>query len=253
MQQLLAGLSLAQHSLVYNAFSFGLATFAAATIFFFLGRSQVSREYKTAITVTGLVTFIAFYHYFRIFESFDAAVQVKNGVIVATGAEFNRAYRYVDWLLTVPLLLIELILVMRLSQAETVSKGVSLGLAAALMVALGYPGEVSEGIGGTRLLWGALSMIPFTYIVFSLYSGLGAAIERQPENVRGLVTLARNVTVLSWCFYPVVYFAPFVIDLSGAASFAVIEVGYTISDLVAKALFGVLIYTIAVRKSEASA
>lgn len=253
MQQLLAGLSLAQHSLVYNAFSFSLATFAAATIFFFLGRSQVSREYKTAITVTGLVTFIAFYHYFRIFESFDAAVQVKNGVIVATGAEFNRAYRYVDWLLTVPLLLIELILVMRLSQAETVSKGVSLGLAAALMVALGYPGEVSEGIGGTRLLWGALSMIPFTYIVFSLYSGLGAAIERQPENVKGLVTLARNVTVLSWCFYPVVYFAPFVIDLSGAASFAVIEVGYTISDLVAKALFGVLIYTIAVRKSEASA
>jgi bacteriorhodopsin len=246
-------LSASQHSLVYNAFSFGLATFAAATIFFWLGRSQVSRDYKTALTITGLVTFIAFYHYFRIFESFDAAVQVKNGIVAATGMEFNRAYRYVDWLLTVPLLLIELILVMRLSQAETVSKSLSLGLAAALMVALGYPGEVSQGIGSTRLLWGALSMIPFLYIVYSLYVGLGEAIQRQPENVRDLVGLARNVTVLSWCFYPTVYFAPFVVDLSGASAFCVIELGYTLSDLVAKALFGVLIYMIAVRKSEAEA
>ena len=54
-------LSADQFSLVYNAFSFGIATFAAATLFFWFGRSQVSHYYKTALTVTGLVTFIAFY------------------------------------------------------------------------------------------------------------------------------------------------------------------------------------------------
>ncbi len=251
MFEILGSLSPDQYTLVYNSFSFGAATFAAATIFFWLGRSQVAPEYKTAMTITGLVTFIAFYHYLRIFQSFDAAIVLDAGAIEATGKEFNRAYRYVDWLLTVPLLLIELILVMRLSRSETVSKSVTLGGAAALMIILGYPGEVSGGIDNTRLIWGALSMLPFLYIVYTLYVGLGEAINRQPDDVKGLVSLARNVTVFSWFFYPIVYFAPFVIDMEGSSSFVVIEVGYTIADIIAKAAFGVLIYTIAVRKSEA--
>lgn len=242
-----------QYALVYNAFSFGIASFAAATLFFWFGRSQVSTHYKTALTITGLVTFIAFYHYWRIFDSWDAAYNVVDGTVTATGATFNVAYRYVDWLLTVPLLLIELILVMRLSQSETVSKSLSLGTAAALMILLGYPGEVSGGIDTTRLIWGALSMVPFLYIVYTLYVGLGEAIARQPEGARGLVRLARNITVVSWFFYPVVYFAPFVLPLSGGMATTVIEVGYTVADITAKAVFGVLIYMIAVRKSEAEA
>jgi len=250
MFEILGALTPDQYTLVYNSFSFGAATFAAATIFFWFGRSQVAPEYKTAMTITCLVTFIAFYHYFRMFMSFDAAVTLDTGMIEATGKEFNRAYRYVDWLLTVPLLLIELILVMRLSRSETVSKSVTLGGAAALMIILGYPGEMSDGIGNTRLIWGALSMIPFLYIVYSLYVSLGDAIQREPDNVKGLVKLARNITVFSWFFYPIVYFAPFVINMEGSSSFVVIEVGYAIADVMAKAAFGVLIYTIAVRKSE---
>ena len=57
-------LSVGQYDLIYNAFSFAFATLAAATIFFWLGRSQVAPQYKTAMTITGLVTFIAAYHYF---------------------------------------------------------------------------------------------------------------------------------------------------------------------------------------------
>jgi bacteriorhodopsin len=243
-------LSVGQYTLVANAFSFGIATFAAATLFFWFGRSQVSHHYKTALTITGLVTFIALYHYWRIYESWDAAYDVSNGVITATGVAFNQAYRYVDWLLTVPLLLIELILVMRLSQAETVSRSIKLGGAAALMIVLGYPGEVSGGIDTTRFIWGALSMIPFLYIVYSLYSSLGEAISRQPEEVRGLIRLARNLTVFSWFFYPVVYFLPFALSLGGGTTTAAIEVGYTIADITAKAVFGLVIYAIAVRKSE---
>ena len=247
MEALTAG----QFALVYNAFSFGIASFAAATLFFWFGRSQVSQHYKTAITITGLVTFIALYHYWRIFNSWNEAYAVANNVVTVTGVEFNRAYRYVDWLLTVPLLLIELILVMRLSQAETVSKSLKLGGAAALMILLGYPGEVSGGIDSTRLLFGLLSMVPFLYIVYTLYSSLGEAIDRQPESVRGLIRMARNLTVLSWFFYPAVYFLPFALSMNGGTSITVIELGYTIADITAKAVFGLVIYAIAVRKSEA--
>ena len=243
-------LTAAQFALVYNAFSFGIAAFAAATLFFWFGRSQVSHHYKTAITITGLVTFIAFYHYWRIFNSWNEAYTVVNDTITVTGVKFNRAYRYVDWLLTVPLLLVELILVMRLTRAETVSKSVRLGGSAALMILLGYPGEVSGGIDSTRMLFGSLSMVPFLYIVYTLYTSLGQAIDRQHESVRGLIRTARNLTVLAWFFYPVVYFLPFALSMSGGTSTTVIELGYTLADITAKAVFGLVIYAIAVRKSE---
>jgi bacteriorhodopsin len=241
-------LSIGQYDLIYNAFSFGFATLAAATLFFWLSIGQVKPQFKTAIVVTGLVTFIAAYHYFRIGQSWSDAYTLVDGAHVTTGKVFNSAYRYVDWLLTVPLLLVELILVMSLTRSETVSRATSLGLAALLMVALGYPGEVSES-GGTRWIFGLLSMIPFLWIVYQLYSGLGKVIENQPENARGLIRLARNVTVVSWCFYPVVYFAG-AVGLEGATATVVVEVGYTIADIIAKAGFGVLIFLIAMRKSE---
>ena len=241
-------ISVGQYELVFNAFSFTIAAMGAATIFFWLGRSQVAPAYKTALTLSGLVTAIAFYHYWRIFDSWDAAFEVVNGTIQVTGVAFNDAYRYVDWLLTVPLLLIELILVMRLSRAETISKGTRLGILAAVMIVLGYPGEVATA-AGTRWLWWGLAMIPFVWIVYELFVGLKRSMSEQPEGVRGLVNGARWLTVLSWSFYPIVFIAPMV-GLTGGAAETAIQVGYTIADVVAKAMFGVLIYMIAVRKSE---
>jgi bacteriorhodopsin len=236
-----------QFFFVYNAFSFTLAAMAAATIFLWLGRSQVGPAYKTALTISGLVTFIAAYHYWRIFESWEGAFEVRNGVVAVTGLAFNDAYRYVDWLLTVPLLLIELVLVMRLSSEETVRKSTRLALAAVLMILLGYPGEIATD-NGTRALWGTLSSIPFLYIVYELFVGLGDAIKRQPESVRGLVNTARWLTFASWGFYPIVYMVPYT-SLSGATTETALQIGYTIADLVAKAGVGVLIYLIAVRKT----
>jgi bacteriorhodopsin len=245
MEELSAG----QFNLIYNAFSFTFATMAAATLFFWLGRSQVAPPYKTAMTITGLVTFIAAYHYLRIFQSWEEAYVFTEAGLQTTAVPFNDAYRYVDWLLTVPLLLVELILVMNLSRSETISKGVRLGVLAALMIALGYPGEVATGTG-ERLLWGVLSMIPFLWIVYELFVGLRQAIDDQPKEARGLVSAARWVTVGSWSFYPIVYFAG-VFGMGGATSTTVIQVGYSIADIVAKAGFGVLIFLIAMRKSAA--
>lgn len=244
-------LSLGQYDLIYNAFSFAIAVMGAATIFLFLGRSQVAPQYKTAVTLSGIVTLIAFYHYWRIFESWDAAYVVSENAIKATGARFNDAYRYVDWLLTVPLLLLELILVMRLSREETIQKGSNLAFLAAIMVVLGYPGEVSSD-AGTRWQWWALSMIPFVMIVFKLVVGLSKSIAAQPEQVRDLVSAARWITLVTWCFYPVVFMFP-MLGIEGGKATTFVQVGYTIADILAKAAFGVYIWVIAVRKSESNA
>ena len=243
-------MDLSQFSLVYNSLSFGIATFGAATAFFWLNRSQVDRQYRTAITISGIVTLVAFYHYFRMFESLGNAFEVKGGSVSATGVPFNDAYRYVDWLLTVPLLVTELILVMKLSAEETRSRIITLGGAAALMVLLGYPGEIASD-GGTRWLWWGLAMLPFLYILFTLYTGLGESIARQPEAAKGLIELARNVTIVSWCFYPIVFILPMIgLSMAGSVN-PFVQVGYTISDIIAKAGYGVLIYQIAVAKSSA--
>ena len=242
-------ITVGQFELVYNAFSFTIAVMGAATLFVMMTRSQVLPTYRTALALTALVTGIALYHYVRIFTSWEAAYIVVNGAIKPTGAKFNDAYRYVDWLLTVPLLLVELILVMRLSPGETMAKSVKLGFLAAVMVILGYPGEIAAD-GGTRWLWWGLAMIPFVIIVYDLFVGLNSSIASQPASARGLVSAARWLTVLSWCFYPIVFVFP-MIGFTGGAAFIAVQVGYTIADIVAKAVFGILIYMIAVRKSEA--
>lgn len=241
-------ISLDQYHLVYNSFSFAIAVMGATTTFLFLNRSQVSSAYKTAVTISGVVTLIAMYHYLRIFASWEAAFTVVNGVIQPTGVAFNDAYRYVDWLLTVPLLLIELILVMRLPQKESTAKATKLGILAAIMVLLGYPGEISSD-PGTRWLWWGLSMIPFLVIVFDLFVSLKKSVDSQPTAVRGIVNSARYVTVISWCFYPVVFMLP-MLGITGGDAKTAVQVGYTIADIIAKAGFGLLIYSIAVNKSE---
>jgi bacteriorhodopsin len=253
MAPLADGWSYAEWNATYNAFSFGIAAMGCATIFFWLQLANVSKSYRTALIITGIVTWIATYHYFRIFNSWVEAFEVvsKDGgdyTVKLTGTPFNDAYRYVDWLLTVPLLLIELILVMKLPKEETVSLATNLGVASALMVALGYPGEIQDDLS-VRWTWWFLAMIPFCYVVLTLIVGLNDATSKQPSPAAAsLVSAARYLTVVSWCTYPFVYLIKNV-GLVGTKATMYEQIGYSLADVIAKAVFGVLIWAIASEKS----
>jgi len=249
-------ISYGQWSLVYNSLSFGIAGMGSATIFFWLQLPNVNKNYRTALTITGLVTAIATYHYIRIFNSWVDAFEVKNSdggdyTVKTSGAPFNDAYRYVDWLLTVPLLLIELILVMKLPKDQTADLSKKLGVASAVMVALGYPGEIQDDLSVRWFSW-ALAMVPFFYVVATLVGGLNEATGKQHDSVKGLVVAARYLTVISWLTYPFVYIIKN-IGLAGAAATTYEQVGYSCADVIAKAVFGVLIWAIAAGKSDAEA
>merc|ERR1712118_246079 len=124
------------------------AAMMATTIFLWMRVPAIAGKFQSAVIISGLVTFIAAYHYMRIFnswvESYSYGVKNIGGVgdPVLTGVPFNDAYRYMDWLLTVPLLLIEIILVMKLSPEEASEKSWTLGVGSALMIISGYRGEL---------------------------------------------------------------------------------------------------------------
>jgi bacteriorhodopsin len=268
-----------QYNAVYNALSFGIAAMGAASFFVYAMMPNVVKKYRSALMINCLVTAIATYHYFRIFNSFDAAYKVVDSQTVGesgtqytvskSGTPFNDAYRYVDWFLTVPLLLLELILVMGLSPSDTTKLSWRLGGASAVMVILGYPGEISDQ-QVTRWIFWALAMIPFIYVVYQLLVGLGkasagaaAAADSDSEEETGgmvadagptskkaqsLIAAARYLTAVSWLTYPIVYVIKS-IGLSGAQAMTYEQVGYSIADVVAKAVFGILIWAIANEKS----
>jgi bacteriorhodopsin len=238
-----------QFNLVYNALSLTLAAMFGSGIFFLAARSQVAPRYRPALVISGVVVFIAGYHYLRIFDSWSAAFVLQDGRYVTSGVPFNEAYRYADWLITVPLLLIELVAVLGLSRAKTTSLITRLSVAAIAMLALGYPGEISNETGVRWIFW-SLSMIPFLYILSVLFGQLTRAVSDENGEIRSRLAAARNLIVLSWWVYPVAFILPMV-GLSGAAAEVGVQVGYSLADLTAKALYGVFIYRLARAKSEA--
>ena len=242
-----------QFQLVYNILSFSLASMMATTLFLWMRVPAIAAKYQSALIISGLVTFIAAYHYLRIFNSWTEAYKytLDSEDPQLTGVPFNDAYRYMDWLLTVPMLLMEIVLVMKLSGEEAKSKCVTLGVSSALMIILGYPGEtIVEGALWMRWIYWLLAMIPFCYIVYELLVGLAAATNSETnDNVKSLVLRAQWVTVISWLTYPVVYVFP-MLGLAGADAVVAIQVGYCVSDIIAKCGVGLIIYSITAAKSE---
>ncbi len=239
-----------QFNLVYNSFSFVIACMGASFLFFLLVRSKVAPRHRMAVTLSTLVVAIALYHYARIFDSFSSAFDFVDGDYIQTGAPFNEGYRYVDWLLTVPLLLAELVVVLKLNKSTTRSLLVRLTTAAIAMILLGWPGELAEPGSDARMLWGIASTIPFLYILYVLFVELGKSLDRQSPQVRKLVDGLRYIILATWGIYPLAYIAPSVIDNEATAE-VVRQVGYSIGDVLAKPLFGLLVLSIALSKSRA--
>merc|ERR1712025_1340250 len=244
-----------QFQAVYNVLSFALASMMATTMYLFLRQFAVQPRYQSAVLISGLVTFIAAYHYVRIFNSWVDAYSYTTGgnatgTPVLTGVPFNDAYRYMDWLLTVPLLLIEILLVMKLDEKTFTCKAWTLGLGSALMIVSGYYGElvVTGDLTPRWHCWSA-SMSFFLYIVYELLVGLSAATASESDpRIADKIRTAQVMTVISWCTYPIVYLFP-MLGITAAGAVVSIQMGYCVSDIISKCGVGIVIYQISAAKS----
>ncbi len=239
-----------QWNLVYNVFSFGLVSMLACTVYTLVAQARVLPKYRNALVMSSMVTFIAGYHYWRIFNSFSEASDGTKVDLSGAPGSFNEAYRYVDWLLTVPLLLVEVIAVLAL--AKEVSKSLIMRLvpASAAMIALGYPGEISTD-QNTQVLYGVLSTLPFLYILYVLFVELTKSLDRQPAGVAATVKNLRLLLIATWGVYPIAYILGMGAGDPSANGFVGVQVGYTVADVLAKCVFGLTILKIARMKSHA--
>merc|ERR1712134_232314 len=135
---------------------------------------------------------------------------------------------------------------------QTVTYSGTLGGLAALMIILGYPGEIADSVIVRWVFW-SLAMVPFLAIVIILFCMLRTSIEQQERDynvtVKNLVSAARYVTVISWATYPIVYILGSV-GLSGSTGFVGVQIGYSVADVVSKCGYGIMIWYIAASKSQ---
>ena len=219
--------------------SFWLISMAlvAATAFFFMETQRVSGKWKTSLTVSGLVTLVAAVHYFYMRD-----------VWVATG-ETPLVYRYIDWLITVPLLMVEFYLILR--AITNVSGGIFWRLMIGTMVMLvgGYMGEA----GYINAMVGfIIGMLGWAYILYEIFFGEAGkvAAEKAPESVQSAFVTMRWIVTIGWAIYPIGYFMGYFTGAGPEEASNALNIIYNLADVVNKIAFGVIIWNVAVTESE---
>ena len=209
----------------------------ASTVFFFLERDRVSAKWKTSLTVSGLVTLVAAVHYFYMRD-----------VWISTGST-PTVFRYIDWLITVPLLMIEFYLI--LSAIAKVPGGVFWRLMIGTLVRLigGYLGEANY-IG----VWPGfiIGMIGWFFILYEIFLGQAGKINAQsaPPAVQSAFGTMRWIVTIGWAIYPLGYFFGYLTGSSPETSANALNIIYNAADVLNKIAFGLIIWTVAVSESE---
>ena len=242
----MTGLVVSNYDLVYNALSFATAALGISFVYFLVSRSRVSPAYRSAVTMSAMICGVAAYHYWRIFTNFS-------------GGTWNDGYRYADWLLTVPLLLAELVVVSGLAKDVARKVAPRLIVAALLMIATGYPGEIAEHGSTQRNMWFIVSFLFLVYVLYELFAGsVGKALKSQPGEIGRQLNRVRYVLVGLWLVYPIAYllgdeksWLAKQVGLDAAQAATTIQVGYSLADVLAKAGYGLMIMSIALARSDA--
>lgn len=226
----------------YVGFTFFIGSMAmlAATVFFFVQMTQVEGKWKDSMLVSGLITGIAAVHYFYM-RSFWAEFQTS-----------PTEFRYIDWILTVPLMCVEFYLILKAFGART-------GLLWRMifyslwMLVTGYLGETV--FRDQSPLWGAISTIGYGLIFYEVWFGSAkklASNSNDPILQKAFSTLGWFILV-GWAIYPIGYMAIEGGLLSGVLDLKAMDIIYNIGDAVNKIGFGLVIYSLAISKTAKAA
>ncbi len=225
----------------YVAFTFfvGAMAMMAASAFFFLSMSSFDKKWRTSILVSGLITFIAAVHYWYMRDYWQA------------NTESPTFFRYVDWVLTVPLMCVEFYLILKVAGAKKALMW-KLILFSVIMLVTGYLGETVYR--ESAAIWGLISGLAYFYIVYEIW--LGSA-KKIAVKAGGAVLSAHKMlcwfVLVGWAIYPIGYMAGtpgWYESFFGGLS---LDVVYNLGDAINKIGFGLVVYNLAVTASDTKA
>jgi len=215
-------------------FMLGFVAMAAGTLYFVLERGDLKPEHRIAATYAGIITFIAAIMYWimtDIVGFFDRSA----GEIGAT-----MPYRYIDWLLTTPLLLVEFGLIVAIAGAATKGFVSRLVIADIIMIVTGYLGEVGMEGEVSTIVWFVISSLAWLYIVYAVFQ---VKLDGMPAYAASAVKIMRRFVMFGWAIYPIGTAIEEFMKLSGAdvsAAVAIAAIVYVIADVLNKVGFGMV-------------
>ncbi len=236
MENFLASVSLvakiATDDYVGFTFFVGCMAMMAASAFFFLSMNSYDRKWRTSILVSGLITFIAAVHYWYMRDYW------------ATNMESPTFFRYVDWILTVPLMCVEFFLILKVAGAKK-SLMTKLIFLSVIMLVTGYLGEAV--FRDQAWLWGLISGIAYFAIVYEIWLGNAKklAVAAGGEVLKAHKILCWFVLV-GWAIYPIGYMAGTPGWYEGIFGGLAMDVIYNVGDAINKIGFGLVVYNLAV-------
>ena len=217
------------------SFYFGAASMLCASIFFFFERGEVAAKWRTSVTVAGLVTFIAFFHYLTMRDS---------TVWAASAPDYDQltSLRYVDWLVTVPLQIVEFYLILKV--VGKVGSSVFWQLLAGSLVMLigGLIGELESSLD---LVGFIIGMVGWAYVVYLIFAGgaAKASVEGKNAAVQSAFNSMKLIVLVGWAIYPIGYVIGNLMTVTDGIQ--TMNVIYNFADLINKAAFGLVIWAAA--------
>ena len=219
----------------YVGISFWLATaiMLAATVFFFVERDRAKGKWKTSLTIAGLVTGIAFWHYLYMRD-----------VWVDTGTS-PTVFRYIDWLITVPLQIVEFYLILAAVTVVGVRVFWKLLVASIVMLLGGYLGETQLVPAMAGFIIG---MAGWLYIIYEIFKGEASQLNENSGNLasQNAFKTIRLIVTVGWAIYPIGY----LLGMGEANTPGALDIVYNLADLINKAAFGLAIWVAATSDSE---
>ena len=230
-----AGLS--TEGITLYLFWLGIVGMGAGAIYLWMLQGTLSDKYKKVAIVAGIICAVACFHYYRMAsiyaESLANAITIVDGkVTIGELSAFPTAYRYIDWLITVPLMVLEFPLLLALGKK---SKGLfwNLGALSLGMLIFAWIAETSPLGGG--VWWGfyIVSCAFWLLIVKQLYGQVSNAASHLPESFQGQLGVMKKFIAIGWIIYPL----GFLLALSSNESLR--EIAYNVADVINKVGFGV--------------
>ena len=222
----------------YVGFTFfvGCMAMMAASAFFFLSLNQFDKKWRTSVLVSGLITFIAAVHYFYMKEYW------------AEVGQSPTFFRYVDWVLTVPLMCLEFFLILKVAGAKTDLLWKMIGLSVVMLVT-GYLGETVYK--DSAALWGGISGLAYFVIVYEIWLGSASKLAKAAGgNVLAAHKILCWFVLVGWSIYPLGYMmgtTGWYTSILGKGS---VDIAYNIADAINKIGFGLVIYNLAVQSQK---